>query len=70
MKQERVKGNIQMLVGLLVLVVLLGAFAGIIFSSVNSTSLGVNAPAWTVTVFPVVVGITLLLLVLKLTGLY
>lgn len=70
MKGESSHSGIKALVGILLVVILVGAFAGTIFSSLNSTSLGASAPSWAPVVFGAIGVIVLLLVLLKAGGLY
>jgi hypothetical protein len=67
---NRAKDGISSLITVLLILLLVGVLAGTIFTSVNSTNLGVSAPSWFVTLMPYFAGIALILIVLRAIGLW
>jgi hypothetical protein len=57
------------IVGVVVAALLIGALAGTIFSSFNTSSLGNDAPSWASTAFIAIAGVVLLVVFLRSGGL-
>jgi len=68
-KGMAIGGGVQKIVGILVILVVMGALAPTIFTSLNSTNLG-DAPSWLSTNVGTFVGIGFLLLLLGAVGVY
>ena len=70
MQEIKKKGQVgtSAIINGLLAVVLLGAVAGLMFTSLNITNLGANAPSWTPTVFAVVLAIGILTILLRSFG--
>ena len=70
LKEMQKKGSISMdgttkkLVGVMVVLILIGAFAPTIFENANLS--GTGAPSWLITVAPILIAVVILFVILKL----
>lgn len=69
MKGNATNGTVKVLIGLLIVLIFVGALAGTIFTSINSTALA-SAPSWVATTLPIVAGVGLVILLLKVVGVW